>query len=197
MKINFFFNSGSFLTFAKFLKILSHDLSKSSEKRFKKKKEKQSLDPAEVPVSKCLAAGNVRRRPGKKERNTTIRISAMRKYTIGIRRGMNSGRLSSPPAERRHGRERKKGRGAGEGQVLAAPPRLYPGPLRGLHRARASAPKASCFSQRDEDIYIPLSFRPRLGGNPPVSYLPILSLSLFLFPSVVRMRKRRSLGGCE
>lgn len=150
-------------------------------------------------MSKCLAAGNVRRRPGKKERNTTIRISAMRKYTIGIRRGMNSGRLSSPSAERRHGRERKKGRGAGEGQVLAAPPRVYPGPLRGLHRARASAPKASCFSQRDEDIYIPLSFRPRLGGNPPrflSSYS--LSLSLFLFRSVVRrMRKRRSLGGCE
>lgn len=136
-------------------------------------------------MSKCLAAGNVRRRPGKKERNTTIRISAMRKYTIGIRRGMNSGRLSSPPAERRHGRERKKGRGAGEGQVLAAPPRLYPGPLRGLHRARASAPKASCFSQRDEDIYIyPFLFDLDSEETPP---FPIFLSSLFLSSSFPRL----------
>lgn len=117
---------------------------------------------------------------------------------------VNSGRLSSP-LQQRHGR--KKG---GE-QVRArcccatagiswAPLRVAPGPC--------SAPKASCFSQYDEDIYIYICVHPFLfdleSEETPVrsvSSLSLLSSLSRLYSGWGRGRGGRRfvslLGGCE
>lgn len=137
------------------------------------------LDPPEVPVSKCTGRGSQRVGEGRKNlflgrkrgyRMQRRRVSTVRKYSRG-------GEFRPAVLA-----EERKGRGAGEGQVLAAgiswpPLRVAPGPC--------SAPKASCVSEYEARVYthiytyIPLSFWPqRSQRKPPFrsGYLSLLSV---------------------
>lgn len=208
---NFF----SFLTFAKLLKnkflleiggskqMASHGFSGNLGRKEKEKKKTIAWPGVKVPPETCALPGIASEKVAKilKERvQDTDDDLDDAKIPIEV----NSGRLSSPLAA--EARE-KKGRGAGEGQVLLRHRGYILGPFEGCTGPVLCAQSQLLLSIRRGYIYIymctPLSFRPRVRGNPRskrvLSFSPLLSLSV-----VQRMRKRSGgdtfvslLGGCE
>lgn len=120
--------------------------------------------------SKCCTAGNEERRRSQKPLRVRRRRFAFRRCeNIPIEEWIPAGCphhwQSRGTGEKREGSRWGPGACCATAGISWAPLRVAPGPC--------SAPKASCFSEYDEDIYIPLSFRPRVRGNPRFSPLSV------------------------
>lgn len=167
----------------------SHGFSGNLGRKEKEKKKTIAWPGVKVPPETCALPGIASEKVAKilKERvQDTDDDLDDAKIPIEV----NSGRLSSPLAA--EARE-KKGRGAGEGQVLLRHRGYILGPFEGCTGPVLCAQSQLLLSIRRGYIYIymctPLSFRPRVRGNPRskrvLSFSPLLSLSV-----VQRMRKR-------